>query len=118
MQDQIEQSAFAHHQAVQSGDKAIVGVNRWTVEEGEQIELHALDPASERAQCDRTQALRAGRDGGSVEAALAEVRRVAEGDENLLPPMREALRARATIGEVCEVLREQWGTYDALRARA
>jgi methylmalonyl-CoA mutase N-terminal domain/subunit len=53
-----------------------------------------------------------------VESALDAVDRAAEGDDNLLPPMREALRARATLGEVCEVLRARWGTYDAQRARA
>jgi methylmalonyl-CoA mutase N-terminal domain/subunit len=57
--------------------------------------------------------VRAERDAGQVESALAEVRRAAETDENLLPPMREALRARATVGEICGVLRELWGTYDA-----
>jgi methylmalonyl-CoA mutase N-terminal domain/subunit len=118
VQDQIEQAAFAHHQRVQSGEEIIVGVNRWIAEEKERIELHALDPASERRQAERTQALRARRDAAAVEAALADVGRTADGEGNLLVPMREALRAEATVGEVCEVLRRTWGTYDAARARA
>jgi methylmalonyl-CoA mutase N-terminal domain/subunit len=62
--------------------------------------------------------VRAERDAEEVERALAEVRRVAGGEENLLVPMREALRARATIGEICEALRDEWGMYDSHRAPA
>jgi methylmalonyl-CoA mutase N-terminal domain/subunit len=60
--------------------------------------------------------VRAERDGGAAEAALAEVRRTAESEANLLPAMREALRARCTVGEICGALRDLWGTYDAQRA--
>ena len=63
----------------------------------------------------RTQALRASRDSAGVEAAVAEVRRVADMEENLLPALREALAARATVGELCGALRELWGTYDSAR---
>jgi methylmalonyl-CoA mutase, N-terminal domain len=117
VQGQIEQAAFAQHQRVQSGEETIVGVNRWRAEQEAPIELHTLDTESERHQCERTQALRARRDAAAVEAALAGVRSAANSDQNLLPPMREALRSLATVGEVCEVLREEWGTYDAQRAR-
>jgi methylmalonyl-CoA mutase N-terminal domain/subunit len=117
VQDQIEQAAYAHHRRVQSGETVIVGVNRWAEEGGEAVELLRIDPESERRQVARTQALRAARDAAAVEAALSGVARAAESDANLLPPMREALRAGATIGEVCQVLRERWGTYDAERAR-
>jgi methylmalonyl-CoA mutase N-terminal domain/subunit len=117
VQDQIEAAAYAHHQRVQSGEEVIVGVNRWTGDAEEAIELHAIDPEGERRQADRTRALRASRDSGAVDSALAAVREAADGEQNLLPPMREALRARATVGEVCGVLRDAWGTYDALRAR-
>ncbi|WP_233443705.1 methylmalonyl-CoA mutase family protein, partial [Streptomyces stelliscabiei] len=54
---------------------------------------------------------RAARDRSAVEAALAALKKAAEGEDNVLPPMREALRARATVGEVCDALREVWGTY-------
>ena len=70
---------------------------------------------SER-QIERTARVRAERDAAAADAALAEVRRVAETDANLLPAIREALRARCTVGEVCDVLRELWGTYDRCRA--
>ncbi len=117
VQDQIEQAAFAHHQRVQSGEQVIVGVNRYAAEREATIELHRIDPEAERRQCERTAALRAERDAGEVETALAEVRAAATGDANLLVPMRAALAARATVGEVCQVLRDEWGTHDALRAR-
>ncbi|MGN6378827.1 MAG: acyl-CoA mutase large subunit family protein [Gaiellales bacterium] len=117
VQDQIEQAAFAHHRRVQSGETVIVGVNRWASESDERVELLRIDPDSEREQVDRVQALRARRDAAAVEASLAVVREAAGGDVSLLPPMREALRSLATIGEVCDVLREEWGTYDAERAR-
>jgi methylmalonyl-CoA mutase N-terminal domain/subunit len=94
----------------------IVGVNRFTEEQGEPIELHRLDPEAERRQLERTARVRAERSAAEAEAAIAEVRRVATGEGNLLVPMREALRARATIGEICNVLREEWGMYDAQRA--
>jgi methylmalonyl-CoA mutase, N-terminal domain len=115
VQDQIEQAAFAHHQRVQSGQEVIVGVNRWTTDEEELVELQQIDPEAERRQCARTAEVRAGRDAGIAAEALAGVRRAAAGDENLLPAMRSALAAYATIGEVCDVLREQWGTFDAVR---
>ena len=115
VQDQIEQAAFAHHQRVQSGQEVIVGVNRWTTDEEELVELQQIDPEAERRQCARTAEVRAGRDAGTAAEALAGVRRAAAGDENLLPAMRAALAAYATIGEVCDVLREQWGTFDAVR---
>ena len=60
--------------------------------------------------------MRAERNGDEAEQALAAVRRAAAGTENLLPPMREALRARCTVGEICGVLRDEFGTYDAQRA--
>jgi methylmalonyl-CoA mutase N-terminal domain/subunit len=60
--------------------------------------------------------VRAERDPAAAESALGEVRRVAAGEGNLLPPIREALRARCTVGEICGALRELWGTYDAQHA--
>ena len=113
VQGQIEESAFRWQQEVEAGERVIVGVNRFTTDEPEVVELHRLDPEIERAQRARTQALRASRDATAVETAVAEVRRVAETDENLLPALRVALAARATIGELCGALRELWGTYDA-----
>jgi methylmalonyl-CoA mutase, N-terminal domain len=113
VQREIEDAAFQHNAAVESGEKVIVGVNQYREEESEPIELHRIDPAAEKRQLERTAKVRAERDADVAASALAEVRRVAEGDENLLPPMREALRARVTIGEICNELREVFSTYDA-----
>ncbi len=108
----IEGSAFRWQQEVESGDRVIVGVNRFQETGGEPVELHRLDPQLERTQRDRTARVRAERDDDAAAAALDDVRRVAATDANLLPPLREALRARSTVGEICGALRELWGTYD------
>jgi methylmalonyl-CoA mutase N-terminal domain/subunit len=91
----------------------IVGLNRFAETDEEAIELHALDPEAERRQVERTRRVRAERDGRAADAALAAVRETAPGEENLLYPMREALAAMCTVGEVCNALREEFGTYDA-----
>jgi methylmalonyl-CoA mutase N-terminal domain/subunit len=116
VQSEIEASAFRYQAEVEAGERVVVGVNRYVEEEDERVELLHVDPASERAQRERTARVRAERDPAAAEAALAEVRRVAGTSENLLPALREALRARCTVGEICGVLRELWGTYDAQRA--
>jgi methylmalonyl-CoA mutase N-terminal domain/subunit len=116
VQREIEEAAFRYNEQVERGERVIVGVNRYVENEEEPIELHRLDPEAERRQLARTAAVRAERDGEAAARALADVRGVASGDGNLLPPMREALRARCTIGEICEELRAVFGTYDAARA--
>src|SRR5688572_5812982 len=99
VQGQIEESAFRWQREVERGERVIVGVNRFATDEPERVELHRLDPAIERAQRERTQTLRGRRDAAAVEATVTEVRRLAETDANLLPALRAALAARATIGE-------------------
>jgi methylmalonyl-CoA mutase N-terminal domain/subunit len=116
VQREIDDAAYRYTEAVESGDRVIVGVNRYAEGQAEQIELHRLDPEAERRQLDRTARVRAGRDAAEAERALAAVRDVARGEANLLPPMREALRARCTIGEICNVLRDEFGMYDAQHA--
>jgi methylmalonyl-CoA mutase N-terminal domain/subunit len=116
VQAEIEATAFRYQAEVESGERVVVGVNEYREAEAERVELLHVDPESERRQRERTAWVRADREGEAAAAALAEVRRVAETDANLLPPMREALRARCTVGEICGVLRELWGTYDAQHA--
>jgi methylmalonyl-CoA mutase N-terminal domain/subunit len=117
VQESIEQCAFEFHRRVQAGEEVIVGVNRYQSGESEAIELLRIEPDAEQRQVDRTRRVRAERDPGAWEAALAAVRDAAGSDVNVLPPMREALRVGATVGEVCGVLRDAWGTHDAGRAR-
>jgi methylmalonyl-CoA mutase N-terminal domain/subunit len=116
VQSEIEDAAYRFALGVEAGERVIVGVNRFAEEESEPIELHRLDPDSERRQLERTARVRAERDAEEAARTLAEVRRVAATDENLLPPMRDALRAQCTIGEICTVLRDEFGTFDASRA--
>jgi len=118
VQEEIERAAFEFQQQVEAGERVIVGVNKFEEESGERIELLQIDPAAERRQLERTARVRAERNAEESAAAVSAVREAALGDANLLPPMREALRARCTVGEICEALREEWGMYDAVRARA
>jgi methylmalonyl-CoA mutase, N-terminal domain len=116
VQGEIEEAAFRYSQQVESGEQVIVGVNRYEEHETEQIELHRIDPEGERRQLERTARVRAERDTAAAESAVTRVREAARGSENLLPPLRDALRAQCTIGELCNVLREEFGMYDAQRA--
>jgi methylmalonyl-CoA mutase N-terminal domain/subunit len=116
VQQEIEQAAFAYTQQVEAGERVIVGVNRYAEPESESIELHKLDPEAERRQLERTTRVRAERSAEDAAAALGRVRETARGEANLLPPMREALRARCTIGEICNVLRDEFGMFDAQRS--
>src|SRR5919108_5743134 len=104
-QDSIQESAYRYAQTVEEGRRVVVGVNRFSGDD-EVVEIVKIGPRHEREQVEALQRLRAERDAGAVEARLDEVRAAARGDANLLSPMREALRAYATIGEVCGVLRE------------
>jgi methylmalonyl-CoA mutase, N-terminal domain len=116
VQGEIEEAAFRYSQQVESGERVIVGVNRYEESEAEQIELLRIDPDGERRQLERTARVRSERDRAAAEAAVARVREAARGSENLLPPLREALAAYCTVGELCEVLREEFGMYDAQRS--
>ncbi|MFE3739750.1 methylmalonyl-CoA mutase [Streptomyces sp. NPDC059134] len=108
---EIERAAYAVAQQTESGERVVVGVNRFTVDEEEPYTPLRLDPETGTRQAARLARLRAERDGAAVAGALAELREAAGGTANVLHPMRTALRARATVGEVCDALREVWGTY-------
>jgi len=111
MQGEIEQAAYSYAKAVDDGEKVVVGVNRFIDDEPEPSEVFPIDPALQNAQVERTRSVRAERDQAAVEAALAEVQAAARGTQNLLVPMRRALKAMATLGEVSDVLRREFGVY-------
>ena len=115
MQDEIEQAAYAYAKAVDSGAKVIVGVNQFVEEEPDLVEIFPIDPALERHQVERVKRTRSERDQGAVDAALKDVEAAARGTQNLLPAMKEALRRRATLGEVSDVLRGVFGVYQPSR---
>ncbi|MER6274114.1 methylmalonyl-CoA mutase family protein [Streptomyces sp900105755] len=108
---EIERNAYRIAQETDAGERVVVGVNRFRLDEEEPYEPLRVDPAIEARQAERLARLRADRDRTAVAAALTALKKAAEGDDNVLPPMKEALRARATVGEVCDALREVWGVY-------
>jgi methylmalonyl-CoA mutase N-terminal domain/subunit len=108
---EIESSAYRVAQEIDNGDRVVVGVNRFTLDEEEPYEPLRVDPTIEAAQAARLETLRRERDAGAVERALSDLRSAASGTDNVLYPMKEALKARATVGEVCTALRDQWGLY-------
>jgi methylmalonyl-CoA mutase N-terminal domain/subunit len=109
---EIEKAAYAVATGLDAGERVVVGVNRFVNDDGESYEPLRVDPALEAEQVQRLRALRAGRDAAAVDAALAGVRAAAGGTGNVLPPIKAALAARATVGEVCASLREVWGSYE------
>ncbi|MGW3731713.1 acyl-CoA mutase large subunit family protein [Streptomyces sp. NPDC005148] len=108
---EIERSAYRIAQETDSGARVVVGVNRFQLDEEEPYEPLRVDPAIEAQQAARLAKLRAERDQGAVDEALGRLKKAAEGTDNVLYPMKDALAARATVGEVCNALREVWGTY-------
>ncbi|WP_411085092.1 methylmalonyl-CoA mutase [Streptomyces sp. 061-3] len=108
---EIERSAYRIAQETDSGERVVVGVNRFQLDEEEPYEPLRVDPAIEAQQAARLAKLRTERDQAAVDEALGRLKKAAEGTDNVLYPMKDALAARATVGEVCNALREVWGTY-------
>jgi methylmalonyl-CoA mutase N-terminal domain/subunit len=108
---EIERSAYQIARQIDSGERKVVGVNAFVTQDTERYEPLRVDPRIEQEQSARLDELRARRDQAEVSRALDAVRRAAAGTENLLPPMRTALSALATVGEVCDALRDVWGLY-------
>ncbi|GFN22265.1 MAG: methylmalonyl-CoA mutase family protein [Thermoanaerobacteraceae bacterium] len=113
IQREIQDSAYRYQKEVESGRRTVVGVNKFQMEEEPPKNLLKVDPAVGEAQKKRLQELKARRDNQKVEQSLAELRRVASSDDNLMPAIYEAVKAYATLGEICGVLREVFGEYRA-----
>ncbi|MFP5253178.1 MAG: methylmalonyl-CoA mutase [Actinomycetes bacterium] len=109
--NEIEKSAYQIAREIDGNERVVVGVNRFRLDEEEPYEPLRVDPAIEAQQAERLAKLRAERDNAEVERHLAALKSAAEGSDNVLYPMKEALRARATVGEVCNALRDVWGVY-------
>ncbi len=112
MKNEIEDSAYRVTQGIESGERIVVGVNKFTSDTEEPVELQELDPELQSRQLERLQRVRKERDQAAVDAALKSLDEAAKGDDNLLYPMREALAAYATLGEVSDVLRDVFGEYE------
>ncbi len=108
---EIERSAYQIAQQVDAGERVVVGVNRFALDTEDPYEPLRADPAIEATQSARLARLRAERDDAEVEQALLDIAAAAKGTDNVLPPLKRALAARATVGEVCDALRAVWGTY-------
>jgi len=114
-QDEIHEAAFRIQRAIESGERVIVGVNRFQDPEESPVRIQEIDEAEVAAQVEGIRQVRATRDQAAVERALAAVEETARGSGNLLLPMKDALRERATLGEVSDVLRGVFGEYRPTR---
>ena len=108
---EIERSAYQVTREIDAGERVVVGVNKFTVAGAEPYQPLRMDPAIEQEQAGRLARLRAARDADEHRRRIDEVKKAAAGGDNVLVPIREALRSRATVGEVCDALRDVWGVY-------
>ncbi len=111
MQREIQEAAYQYQRQVEGGERVIVGVNRFQVEEPPPVNLLRVDPAVQEAQRRKLAAVKARRDQAAVDRALAALRAAARGTDNLMPPILEAVKAYATLQEICDVLRDVFGEY-------
>lgn len=112
-QREIQESAYQYQKAVERGEQTIVGVNKYQMEnEMVKIDTLVIDEGVHQHQIDRLDAVKARRDGGAVANALEKVRRAAQHNENTMPATIEAVRAYATLGEICDALRDIYGLYE------
>jgi len=111
MQREIEESAASYHERYRSGQDIIVGVNKYVTDVVDDVDILKVDPESERRQLERLKRFKENRDQAEVGQRLEALREVARGDANLLPPIKEALRVGASIGEVCGAMRDVFGEY-------
>ena len=111
VQREIQDSAYRYQREIEQEERIVVGVNRFQVEEEKPTNLLRVDPAVRTSQIERLKKLRSERDDKIVEKGLADLKQGAEGDRNLIPLMLEAVKAYATLGEICDVLRGVYGEY-------
>jgi methylmalonyl-CoA mutase, N-terminal domain len=113
MREEIHRAAYEHQLAVEAGDRVVVGVNRFTERERD-VDLGQPDFGSlERGQRERVARVRAERNDAEARARLDTIRSAARGTDNLMPPIIDAVKAMCTLGEISDVLREEWGVYRA-----
>ena len=108
---EVEESAWGYEERYRIKQDIVVGVNQYVTDTIDEVDILRVDPESERQQVERLKAFKADRDQTTVDARLEELRATCTGDGNLLEPIRAALKDRASIGEVCGVMREEFGEY-------
>jgi methylmalonyl-CoA mutase N-terminal domain/subunit len=111
IQKEIQEAAYQAQRALEEKRQVVVGVNDFVSEEAVRVPVFVVDERLSQEQCERLHAVRARRDGAFVEAALRELKAVATGDGNLFPPILAAVRAYATVGEICGTLRRVFGVH-------
>ena len=111
VQDQIQNVAFERQREIETGERVIVGVNEYTVDEDPKEDIEEVSEAEQRRQRERVQQLREERDSEAAEAALAALRDAAEGSENVMPHIVDAVKAYATTGEICDAMRDAFGEH-------
>ncbi|MUW13416.1 methylmalonyl-CoA mutase [Halorubrum sp. CBA1125] len=111
VQRQIQDVAFERQREIEAGERIIVGVNEYEVDEEPEMDLEEVDPEQEQNQRERLQEVKADRDDEAVAAALASLREAARGDENVMPHIVDAVKAYATVQEISDVFREEFGEY-------
>jgi len=111
IQKEIQESAYTYQREIEQEERAVVGVNRFQIQEEKPSNLLRVDPAVRFSQIERLKQLKTERDHDRVKNSLAELKKVAESDENLMFPILDAVKALATLGEICDVLREVFGEY-------
>jgi len=112
VQRQIQDVAYDRQQEIEDGERVVVGVNAYETDEEPEMDLQEVTEEDAERQVDHLESVRAERDEAPVEDALADLRAAAEGGSNLMPPLIAAVKAEATVGEICDVLRETFGTHD------
>ncbi|MEK6228899.1 MAG: methylmalonyl-CoA mutase family protein, partial [Actinomycetota bacterium] len=108
---EVEESAWGYEERYKQKQDIVVGVNEYVTDTIDEVETLRVDPESERQQVERLEKFKSDRDGDAVQTRLEELRDVAKGEGNLLEPIRAALKDRASLGEVCGVMREEFGEY-------
>ncbi len=111
VETEIRDSAYRFQKAVESGDQIIVGVNKFRVDEQIPTDILRVDQSVQDRQIERLKKLRSERDSNATDSALARLRTAAQGSDNLVPPILDAVRTRATLGEICDVLRSVFGEH-------
>jgi methylmalonyl-CoA mutase N-terminal domain/subunit len=112
-QSEIADASYRYQREVETGEKTIVGVNRFTMDKEDQpIDILKIPQSARDSQAAKLKALRNDRNHANVSRSLTELKRVAEGTQNTMPQILEAVRAYATLGEICDAFRDVFGTHD------
>lgn len=114
MQREIRRTALDTQRKIESGEEVVVGVNRFRLEQEEQPRLMRVDPQIAKQQIEKLKQVRLSRDGEKVKARLDRLKQAAQTSENLMPHILEAVKAYATVGEICDTLRDVFGEYQSV----